>query len=215
MTNAIRVIDASAGASVFKGLAIANVAGAPRLYATDFHNGTVAVWDENFARIDVAGAFTDANLPPGFAPFGIQAIGNQIYVSYAKQDAQAHDEFDGAGQGAVDVFDTSGNLVKRLVPTGGKLNAPWGMTVAPADFGPLSNSLLVGDFGDGKINAFDATTGVSLGTLSDANGSPIVIDGLWGLAFGNGLDAQSTQALFFAAGPAAESNGVYGRIEFK
>ncbi|MGZ5713612.1 MAG: TIGR03118 family protein [Caldimonas sp.] len=213
-TNAVTVVDGAAQGKVYKGLATVTQGGAPRLYAADFHNGVVDVFDENFAPVVRAGAFTDANLPAGYAPFGIQAIGNQIFVSFAKQDAQAHDEVDGAGLGAVDVFDTAGTLQARLIAPGGRLNAPWGMAMAPADFGPLSNALLVGNFGDGRINAFNPTTGASLGPLARADGSPIVIDGLWGLAFGNGLNAQPTNTLFYAAGPASESNGVYGRIDF-
>jgi uncharacterized protein (TIGR03118 family) len=215
MNNAILVVDGGAQGKIYKGLAIASNAGAPQLYAADFHNGVVDVFDANFAPVVRAGAFTDPNLPAGYAPFGIQAIGNQIYVSYAKQDAQAEDEVKGAGLGAVDVFDTAGNLVKRLVPVGGKLDAPWGMALAPANFGPLSNALLVGNFGDGTINAYDATTGTSLGTVTKANGAAIAIDGLWGIAFGNGLNGQPTNTLFFAAGPNDESDGVYGRIDFR
>ena len=157
----------------------------------------------------------NANLPAGYAPFGIQAIGSQIFVSYAKQDAQAEDEIAGSGLGALDVFDTAGNLVQRLIPVGGKLNAPWAITMAPADFGPFSNDLLVGNFGDGTINAFDPASGAFLGTLSDGNGTPVVIDGLWGLAFGNGINAQPTNTLFFAAGPAGDTNGGYGRLVFR
>jgi uncharacterized protein (TIGR03118 family) len=212
-TNAILAVDGAAQGKVYKGLAISNVGGAPRIYAADFHNGAVDVFDANFAPVVVAGAFTDANLPAGYAPFGIQAIGSQIFVAFAMRDPQSDDEVAGVGLGAVDVFDPSGNLVTRLVAPGGKLDAPWGMALAPADFGPLSNALLVGNFGDGTINAFDPTTGASLGALNQG-GTPLVIDGLWGLAFGNGLDAQPTNTLFYAGGPAHESNGVYGRIDF-
>ena len=214
MNAAVLVVDGAAQGKIYKGLAIASDGGAPRLYAADFHNGVVDVFDANFAPVVGAGAFKDANLPAGYAPFGIQAIGGQIFVSFAKQDAMAHDEVDGAGLGAVDVFDTAGNLTARLIPAGGRLNAPWGMTMAPADFGPFSNALLVGNFGDGRINAFNPTTGASLGTLVRGDGSAISIDGLWGIAFGNGTNAQPTNTLFFAAGPAGESNGVYGRIDF-
>jgi len=215
MTNAIKVVDGAAQSKVYKGLAIATQAGAPQLYAADFHNGVVDVFDANFAPVVRAGAFIDNTLPAGYAPFGIQAIGNQIFVAYAMQDASAHDEVAGAGVGAVDVFDTAGNLVKRLISPGGKLNAPWGMTMAPANFGPFSNALLVGNFGDGKINAFDAVTGASLGTLTNPAGAAIAIDGLWGIAFGNGINAQPTSTLFYAAGPNDEKNGVYGRIDFQ
>ncbi len=213
LNSAITVVDNSANGAIYKGLAHATRGGADFLYASDFHNGGVDVFDSTFTKLATPGAFTDANLPAGYAPFGIQAIGNLIYVSFAKQDAQAEDDVAGAGLGAVDMFDTAGVLVKRLIPVGGRLNAPWGMAMAPADFGPFSNALLVANFGDGKINAFDASTGAFLGTLSRADGSAIAIDGLWGIAFGNGLNSQPTNTLFFAGGPGGEAHGVYGRID--
>jgi uncharacterized protein (TIGR03118 family) len=215
MTNAVLVVDGSAQGKIYKGLAISSVGGAPRLYAADFHNGVVDVFDGNFAPVVVSGAFVDPTLPAGYAPFGIQAIGSQIFVSYAQQDAQAQDNVRGSGLGALDVFDTAGNLLRRLIAVGGKLNAPWGMVMAPANFGPFSNDLLVGNFGDGTINVFDPTSGAFVGTLSDGNGTQLVIDGLWGLAFGNGINSQPTNTLFFAGGPADEANGVYGRIDFQ
>jgi uncharacterized protein (TIGR03118 family) len=214
MTNAILAVDGSAQGKIYKGLAISSAGGAPRLYAADFHNGVVDVFDGNFAPVVSGGAFVDPALPAGYAPFGIQAIGSQIFVAYAKQDAQAEDEAAGSGLGALDVFDTAGNLVQRLIPPGGKLNAPWAIVKAPANFGPFGNDLLVGNFGDGTINAFNPATGAFVGTLSDGGGTPLVIDGLWGLAFGNGISAQPTNTLFYAAGPADETNGVYGRIDF-
>jgi uncharacterized protein (TIGR03118 family) len=211
-TSAITVFDgASIGAS-YKGATLAAQGSAHFLYATDFHNGRVDVFDGGFQRVATAGGFHDPSLPAGYAPFGIQAIGDHVVVAYAQQDAQAADEVKGAGLGIVDVFDTSGTLLKRLV-TGGPLNAPWGIALAPANFGRFSGALLVGNFGDGKINAFDADTGAFKGTLSHADGSPIVIDGLWGLAFGNGLNAQPANTLFYAAGPNDESHGLYGRID--
>lgn len=213
LNNAVTVFDGASESKIYKGLAIASQGGASFLYAADFHNGVVDMFDSTFARVGAATAFTDATLPAGYAPFGIQAIGDRVYVAYAKQDAQAEDEVAGAGLGAVNVFDTAGALVKRLIPVGGKLDAPWGMALAPANFGPFSNALLVGNFGDGKINAFDPSTGAFLGTLSKPNGTPIVIDGLWGIAFGNGINNQPTNTLFFAAGPADETHGVYGRID--
>ena len=212
-THAITVVDGAAQGKIYKGLAIASAGGTSFLYATDFHNGVVDVFDASFTPVVRAGAFTDSALPAGYAPFGIQAIGNQIYVTFAKQDAQAEDDVAGAGLGAVSVFDTSGVLLRRLIPVGGKLDAPWGMALAPADFGVFSNALLVGNFGDGRINAFDPTTGSFLGTLSKSDGSAIAIDGLWGIAFGNGINAQPTNTLFYSAGPADESHGVYGRID--
>jgi uncharacterized protein (TIGR03118 family) len=214
MNNAILVVDGSARGKVYKGLAISSQGGAPRLYATDFHNGVVDVFDANFAPVVGAGAFTDASLPPGYAPFGIQAIGSQILVSFAKQDAQGRNEVVGPGLGAVDVFDTAGNLTARLIAPGGKLNAPWGMTLAPAGFGPFGNDLLIGNLGDGTINAFNPSTGALLGALADGSGAAIAIDGLWGLAFGNGINGQPTGTLFYAAGPSGGNNGVYGRIDF-
>jgi len=215
MTNAILVFDGAAQQKVYTGLAIATQAGAPRLYAADFHNGVVDVFDGNFAPVVSAGAFTDSNLPQGYAPFGIQAIGNQIIVSYAKQDAQARMAVTGPGLGAVDVFDAGGALVARLIAPGGKLDAPWGIALAPANFGMFGNDLLVGNLGDGRTNAFDPATGAWLGALANGNGTPIAIDGLWGLAFGNGLNGQPTTTLFYAAGPAGGSNGVFGRIDFR
>ena len=215
-TNAVTAVDRSAAGAIYKGLARATQGGADFLYATDFHNGVVDVFDANFNKVALApGAFTDANLPPGYAPFGIQAIGNQLYVSFAKQDADAEDDVAGAGFGAVDVFDSAGALVKRLVAVGGSLNAPWGMAMAPADFGMFSNALLVGNFGDGTIHAFDPTTGNHLGALAKKNGNAISIEGLWGIAFGNGLNSQPTNTLFFSAGPGDEAHGVYGRIDMR
>jgi len=213
LNAAITVFDGAAAGAVYKGLALASNAGANFLFATDFHNARIDTFNASFAKVTTAGGFTDPTLPAGYAPFGIQAIGGQLYVSFAKQDTAAHDNVDGAGLGLIDVFDVTGHFVKRLVDAGGALNSPWGMAQAPANFGPFSNALLVGNFGDGKINAFDAGTGALLGTLSKADGTPVVINGLWGIAFGNGLNSQPTNTLFFAAGPANETHGVYGRID--
>jgi len=213
LNAAVTVYDGAASGTVYKGLALASSAGANFLYATDFHNARIDVFDASFTKVTVAGGFTDPTLPAGYAPFGIQAIGGQLYVTFAKQDAAAHDNVNGAGLGLVDVFDATGHFVKRLVDVGGPLNAPWGMALAPANFGPFSNALLVGNFGDGRIDAFDASTGASLGSLSKADGTPITVTGLWGIAFGNGINNQPLNTLFFAAGPANETHGVYGRID--
>jgi len=212
-TNAVKVFDGAAAGAVYKGLALASSGGANFLYATDFHNGRVDVFDATFTKVAVAGGFTDPTLPAGYAPFGIQAIAGSIYVTFAQQDAAAHDNVDGAGLGLVDVFDVTGHFVKRLIDVGGALNAPWGIALAPANFGPFSNALLVANFGDGKINAFNTSSGALMGTLSTASGVPIAIDGLWGIAFGNGINSQPTNTLFFTGGPADESHGVYGRID--
>ncbi|HEY4313576.1 MAG TPA: TIGR03118 family protein [Pirellulales bacterium] len=206
----VAVDDSSTGA-VFKGLAIGTNNSAQFIYATDFHNNRIDVFNSSFTPVTPAGSFTDPNIPAGFAPFGIQNIGNLLYVTYAKQDANAHDDVAGPGNGFVDVYDTAGNLLHHLV-AGGALNSPWGLAMAPANFGALSNDLLVGNFGDGTIHAYDPTTGALLGTVDDKNGNPLVMDGLWGMQFGNGLFGQDTNALFFTSGPGGEAGGLYGRI---
>ncbi len=211
-TNAITVFDGSAEGDVFTGLAIYTQGTTNMLLAANASKGEVDVFDSAFNKITLAGGFTDPNLPAGYKPFGIQTIGNQIYVSYAHFTEGQPFEDHGAGLGLVDVFDATGTLVKRLVDTGGALNAPWGITIAPANFGKFSNDLLVGDFGDGTINVYDPNTGASLGQLSDANGTPIVIPGLWGIAFGNDAFNQPSTTLYYAAGPLA-TDGVYGRID--
>jgi uncharacterized protein (TIGR03118 family) len=151
-------------------------------------------------------------LPAGYAPFGIQAIAGDIFVTYAKQVAGSDDEAHGPGLGVVDVYDPNGVLLDR-VATHGSLNAPWGIAMAPAGFGKFSNTLLIGNFGDGRINAFDARTYEFLGQLKGSDHKAIQIDGLWGLAFGNGFVMQPVNTLFFAAGPDDENHGLYGRID--
>ncbi|MGU7779324.1 TIGR03118 family protein [Burkholderia sp. PU8-34] len=210
-TSAVTVFD-SGGSAVYKGLAIASNNGANFLYATDFHNNKIDVFDRSFTKVTLPGAFQDPSLPAGFAPFGIQAIGSKLFVTYAKQDAAAHDDVPGAGLGMIDVFSPSGQFMQRLA-TGGSLNAPWGIALSPANFGPFGNALLVGNFGDGMIHVFDPTTGILIGTLQQADGSAIVEPGLWGIAFGNGLNNQPANTLFFAAGPNNEADGLYGRID--
>lgn len=211
-THAIKVIDRSAGGAVYKGIAITAAGDGAHLYATDFHNGRIDVFDASFHPVVLPGsAFQDSHVPHGFAPFGIAAIGGDLYVTYAKQDAQRHDDVKGPGLGYVDIYDPSGKLLRRFASRG-VLNAPWGIGVAPAGFGNASNLLLVGNFGNGRINMFDLLSGMSLGSLRRANGNPIQIDGLWGLAFGNGYDNQPVNTLYFTAGPQDESHGLYGRI---
>ena len=213
-TNAIVMFDGGSAGAVYKGLALASNGTANFLYATDFHNNRIDVFDTNFAKVAMPGKFQDATLPAGFAPFGIQAIGSKLFVTYAKQDAAAHDNVDGSGLGFVDVFDTSGNLLQHFA-SAGPLNAPWGVAQAPGNFGRFSGDILIGNFGDGTINAFDPASGQSLGTINLSNGTTFVQPGLWGIAFGNGLDNQPTNTLFFAAGPNDEADGVYGRIDVK
>jgi uncharacterized protein (TIGR03118 family) len=151
-------------------------------------------------------------MPSGFAPFGIRSLNGQLYVTYALQNDVKHDDVKGVGNGFVDIFNTDGTFVKRLI-TMGPLNSPWGLAIAPPDFGSLSNDLLVGDFGDGLIHAFDPITPETLlGTLNDSQGNPIMIDGLWGLNFGNGFTAGPTSTLFFTAGINDEMNGLFGTL---
>jgi uncharacterized protein (TIGR03118 family) len=213
-THAIRVIDNSvATGAVYKGLALSAGGSGSLLYAADFHNNKVDVYDNLFMAVTLpAGAFSDPTIPAGFAPFGLQAINGDIYVAYAKQDADKHDDVAGKGLGFINVFTPNGQLIRRVVSQGA-LNAPWGMTLAPAGFGKFSNRLLVGNFGDGTINAYDLATGRFVGKLRSAYRRPIRISGLWGLAFGNGFQNQPVNTLFFAAGPGDEKHGLYGRVD--
>jgi uncharacterized protein (TIGR03118 family) len=211
-TAAITMFDDGSGGAVYKGLALASNGGANFLYATDFHNNKIDVFDKTFTKVAMPGKFQDPTLPAGFAPFGIQAIGSKLFVTYAKQNAAMHDNLDGPGLGFVDVFDTAGNLLQHFA-SAGPLNAPWGVAQAPGNFGPFSGDVLVGNFGDGTINAFDPTSGQFVGTVKMSNGTTFVSPGLWGIAFGNGLANQPTNTLFFAAGPNEEADGVYGRID--
>src|SRR4051812_31836174 len=172
--------------AIFKGLAIADTATGPQIYASDFHNGAVDVWDANFAPVQRPGAFTDPALPAGYAPFGIQSVNGGIVVTYAKQDADAKDEVAGRGKGFVDVYDTAGSLLRRFAARGA-LNAPWGIALAPQGFGRASGALLIGNFGDGRINAYDPVSAKLLGGLRDQHGRRLAIDGLWALEFGNGV----------------------------
>jgi uncharacterized protein (TIGR03118 family) len=197
--------------AIFKGLAIASTSGGTFLYAADFHRGRIDVFDSNFARVHLSGGFRDAKLPRGFAPFNIQELGGRLYVAYAKQDADREDEVAGPGLGFVDVYSTSGHLLRRLVRRG-QLNAPWGLVLAPAGFGRFSGDLLVGNFGNGRINAYDPTTGEFRGRLRHEDGSPIQIDGLWALRFGNGVTGNPT-TLLFTAGIDDEAHGLFGAIE--
>ena len=213
-TMAFKVVDRSGVGAIYKGLAIASGASRDFIYATDFHNGRVDVFDGNFHRVTRPGRFVDPHLPSGFAPFGIQAIGGHIFVTYAKQDADAKDDVQGPGLGFVDMYGIHGRFLGR-VASRGALNAPWGLALAPANFGRFSGDLLVGNFGNGKINAYAPEANGSferVGGLRRANGSVISIDGLWALEFGNGGLSGSMSSLFFTAGPDDESHGLFGKI---
>jgi uncharacterized protein (TIGR03118 family) len=212
LTHAILTVDNSASGAVYKGLAIGQNGSRNLIFATDFHNGKVDVFDTHFHWVK---SFTDRSLPPLYAPFGIRDIGGLLYVTFAKQKLpDKMDDQAGPHHGFVDVFTTGGTMVKRLI-SHGVLNSPWGLTLTPSDFGPFSNALLVGNFGNGTINAFDPHSGAFLGTLKDKHGKQIVIDGLWGLIFGNGSLAGETDTLFFTAGPDDENHGLFGSIEFE
>lgn len=217
-TSAVIMVDHSqtvdsAGdvGAVYKGLTNGSVGTANYLYASNFRFGTVDVFDASFAPHSFgAGTFTDGSIPAGFAPFGIQNIGGMIYVTYAKQDAAKHDDEKGPGNGFVDVYTTSGQLVRRLA-SGGTLNSPWGLALAPSTFGNFHNDVLVGNFGDGLISGF-TTDGQFRGQLKSQTNAPIHNDGLWGLRFGNGGNGGLPAELFFSAGLNGEADGLFGKI---
>ena len=210
-TDAVVVANLGDGA-IYKGLAIADTAAGPRLYAADFHNAKVDVFDGSFGS--VPGGFVDPSLPSGYAPFGIQTIGDRVFVTYAQQDADAHDEVPGQGKGVVDAYDTAGHLLGRVAQHG-QLNAPWGLALAPDTFGRFAGDLLVGNFGDGQINAY-AELGnghfAHRGELRNARGKSLRIDGLWALEFGQGGNNGPAGTLFFTAGPDGETHGLFGQI---
>ena len=207
--------QAPAHGAIYKGLAIDSATNGHFLYATDFHNGAVDIFDASFHAVTIPGAFTDPTLPAGFAPFGIQNINGTIYVTYALQDADKKDDVAGPGNGFVDAFTTSGTFIRRVASMD-ELNSPWGLALAPADFGRFSGDLLVGNFGDGRIHAFRQDSGgefEAVGLLHSAAGKPMQIDGLWALQFGHGAAANGpTTTLFFTAGPAEEEHGLFGSI---
>ncbi len=209
--QAILVADRSGAGAIYKGLAISG----DRLYASDFHNDRVDVFDRSFHRVRRPGAFVDRTLPRGFAPFGVQAIGGRIFIAFAKQDAKREDDVDGQGLGFVDAFDRNGKLRARVARRG-QLNAPWGIARAPDNFGRFSGDLLIGNFGDGRINAFEQRSGRTFtpaGELRTGNGKRLVIDGLWALQFGHGAANNGpANTLFFTAGPDDEAHGLFGTI---
>jgi uncharacterized protein (TIGR03118 family) len=194
--------DNSASGAVYKGLALLN---STSLLAVNFNSGKVDVFTSNFTLTSLSGSFTDPNLPAGYAPHGIHVINNKIYVAYAMQDAAKHDAMPGAGLGQVDIFDLNGNFVSTFVAAGGRLNAPWGVVAAPATFGAFPNALLVGNFGDGAINAYD-TTGKFLGQLSDASNKVLVNPGLWDMVFGGGGVSGAPGTLYLTAGGSNQPN---------
>jgi uncharacterized protein (TIGR03118 family) len=207
--NAVVAFDNSANGAVYKGLALLTNGSGSFLLAANFRTGSVDVLDRNFKITTLTGSFTDPNLPKGFAPHGIHIINNQIYVAYAMQDSAKHDPTPGAGSGVVDVFDENGNFVKTFT-SGGKLNAPWGVVATPATFGTFSSSILVGNFGDGTINAFDST-GKFLGQLTDSGNNTIVNPGLWDMVFGV-AGTGDPNTLYFTAGGSSQTSGLFATL---
>ena len=206
-------VDLSSSDAEFKGLAISNGASGPRLYATDFANAKVDVFDGSWNPVNTPGAFVDPDLPKGFAPFGIQTIGSRVFVTYGIQGPDG-DEIDRNGSGIVDVYDLDGTFLHR-VATRGYLNAPWGVALAPPGWGPLAGDLLIGNFGNGKIHAFTEQLNGDFkkdGALRDEQGKKIAIDGLWALEFGNAGANGNPQTLYFTAGPNDEADGLFGTI---
>ena len=198
----------------YKGLAISSSPQGNLLYATDFHNGRVDVFDAQL-HVVLKGSFVDPHLPDGYGPFGIQALGGYIFVTYAKQDADAGDEVAGAGLGFVDMYSTQGAFLGR-VASRHSLNAPWGLAWAPEGFGKFSGDLLIGNFGDGRIHAYEPQSGggsLHRGVVRGKNSNIIEIDGLWAIAFGNDGAAGPSTSLYFTAGPDDEEHGLFGRID--
>ena len=212
-TNALTAVDNSSSDAVYTGLALSGNGTTHLLYACNFSKARIDVFDGTFKAVDVPGGFADPKLPKQYAPFGIQAIGGDVYVTYAKQEEPGGDEEEqGPGLGVVNVFDPEGHLLRRIA-THGTLNAPWGIALAPASFGFFGGALLIGNLGDGTINAFGLRSGKFLGRLRGADNRAIHVDGLWGIQFGNGILSQPTNSLFWAAGPNDEEDGAYGVIE--
>jgi len=213
-TNAVLVIDHSSSNAVYKGIAVATASIGPALYVANFRSNMIEVYDTNFAFVTW---FTDPSMGAlGFAPFNIRIFQNKLVVAFAKQDAQHHDDVPGPGNGYVDIFNTNGTLVRSFAAQGA-LNSPWGLAIAPLNFGKFSQALLVGNFGDGWINAYNLLTGEYLGALADESGNPIALGGLWGLSFNVDPAAGNVEynatTLYFTQGLNGENDGVLGSIK--
>jgi uncharacterized protein (TIGR03118 family) len=196
---------------VYTGLTLGNTASGTFLYVANFRAGAIDVFDQSLHPVSWPGAFSDPNLPPGYVPFNIQDVGSSLYVTFTQQNGGQYDRSTGAGNGYVDRFDVHGQLEQRLASQG-PLDAPWGVAVAPSNFGPFAGAVLVGNFGNGRINAFDPNSGDFLGTLADPSGDPITVPGLWSLRIGNDGVGAST-SLFFTAGIGAEQAGLFGMLQ--
>lgn len=203
--------DEGGSYAVYKGVAAVNTSGGWFLYVTDFGQSKIQVYNSTYGLVNTTGKFVDPNMPSDFSPFNIYYNNRLLYVSYAKLSIDKQNDVKGLGNGYIDVYYLNGTLDKRLV-SGGLLNSPWGMALAPSDYGNLSNMLLVGNFGDGHINVYNPSNGTYEGTIGE-NGVPLQIDDLWGITFGTGNGAGATNQLFFAAGESAESQGVFGKLD--
>ncbi|HWE94989.1 MAG TPA: TIGR03118 family protein [Tepidisphaeraceae bacterium] len=207
-THALLVVDHSSTGDVFKGLAQIGSGKSARIFATDFHGARIEAFDSSFAQVTLAsGAFTDPQIPAGFAPFGIQAIGSKLYVTYALQNATMQSDVAGVGNGFVDTFNRNGKLLKR-VASNGTLNSPWGVATAPSSFRKFSGDILVGNFGDGHVNVFSKSNKF-LGQLTVSGGATLTIDGLWSLMPGV---KTARKELLFTAGPNGEADGLLGTL---
>jgi len=202
---------AGSSANIYKGVAEATISGNSYIYAANFKSGAIDVINGASGAPGLSGNFIDPNLPSGYAPFNIQNLNDKLYVTYAFHTPGSGDETIDAHLGLVDVFNTQGDLLNRIA-SGGTLNAPWGLAIAPSSFGQFAGDLLVGNFGDGRINAFNLTTHHFDGQLTGTDGTPLSIDGLWALTVGNGGGAGSTQSIYFSAGPNGEKNGLFGTV---
>ena len=209
-TSAETVVDNSASGAVYKGLALATNSSGNFLFATNFRAGTVDVFDANFNKATPSGSFSDPHIPSDYAPFGIANIDGDLFVTFAEQDAAKHDDVAGEGHGFVDVFSTDGVLLRRFAEHG-TLNAPWGIVRAPYGFKHLAGDLLIGNFGDGMIHAYPPSGGRDGEVLRSQHHRPIVIDGLWGLAIGTGLNSDP-DTIYFTAGPNGEADGLFGSL---
>jgi uncharacterized protein (TIGR03118 family) len=207
-------LQVGSSTNLYKGTTLANVGGHMYLYSANFASGAIDVMKGDAGAPSLSGSFTDPGLPSGYAPFNVQVLNGHIFVTYAQQVQGSEDEAHGAGLGLVDEYDTNGNFVARVASAGSVLDAPWGLAIAPANFGIFAGDLLVGNFGDGTINAFDLATMMFEGQLTDQNGNPIMIDGLWGLIPGNGGSGGDPNSIYFSAGPGDEGHGLFGVLSF-
>jgi uncharacterized protein (TIGR03118 family) len=205
-TNAIIAIDDGEEGAVYKGAALGESSNGTRLFVTNFSEDSVDVYDDTFTEVEDEDAFVDPSIPDTFSPFGIENINGLIYVAYAKRDRAGEDDVPGPGHGYVSVFDTDGNFIQSLISRG-RLNSPWGLALAPPNFGNLSGALLVGNFGDGLIHGYDINTGAMLGTMTKPDGDPLILDGLWALHTLKG------KSVYFTAGIVAEEHGLFGVIK--